>query len=50
VVPRDSGHECQPDVIHPEHLDEQLALHAELIAGKRAAYELTPWLERRLGC
>jgi len=29
-----------PDVIHPEHLDEQLALHAELVAGKRSAYEL----------
>jgi diguanylate cyclase (GGDEF)-like protein/PAS domain S-box-containing protein len=29
-----------PDVIHPDHLEEQLALHAELVAGERAAYEL----------
>ena len=29
-----------PDVIHPDHLDEQLALHAGLVAGKRTAYEL----------
>src|SRR4051812_20051348 len=29
-----------PDVIHPDHLDEQLALHAELVAGTRTAYEL----------
>jgi diguanylate cyclase (GGDEF)-like protein/PAS domain S-box-containing protein len=29
-----------PDIIHPEHLGEQLALHAELVAGERTAYEL----------
>jgi diguanylate cyclase (GGDEF)-like protein/PAS domain S-box-containing protein len=28
------------DVIHPDHLEEQLALHAELVAGSRTAYEL----------
>jgi diguanylate cyclase (GGDEF)-like protein/PAS domain S-box-containing protein len=28
------------DVIHPDHLEEQLALHDELVTGKRAAYEL----------
>jgi diguanylate cyclase (GGDEF)-like protein/PAS domain S-box-containing protein len=29
-----------PEIIHPDHLEEQLALHAELVTGKRAAYEL----------
>jgi PAS domain-containing protein len=29
-----------PDVIHPDHLEQQLALHAELVAGRRTAYEL----------
>jgi diguanylate cyclase (GGDEF)-like protein/PAS domain S-box-containing protein len=36
-------------LIHPEHLEEQLALHAELMAGKRQHYELEKRYVRKDG-
>jgi diguanylate cyclase (GGDEF)-like protein/PAS domain S-box-containing protein len=37
------------DVIHPDHLTQQLALHAELMAGERTHYELEKRLVTRDG-
>ena len=37
------------DVIHPDHLEEQLALHAELVAGSRIAYDLEKRYVRKDG-